>query len=119
MLCRERACRLVGRCPLSGCSYRSSRNRSRRPKRFHAALAVIIEDHERRLWYCAAATIGPDDELAAKYHLMATRAERRGAIADANVMIGPTGLCARLFRLSSFVSGAARPCRRCQREKPV
>src|SRR5260370_2557533 len=89
MLCRERACRLVGRCPLSGCSYRSSRNRSRRPKTFHAALAVIIEDHERRLWYCAAATIGPDDELAAKYHLMATRAERRGGHPEANTMIGP------------------------------
>src|SRR5258708_37803481 len=108
MLGRERACRLVGRCPLSGCSYRSSRNRSRRPKRFHAALAVIIEDHERRLWYCAAATIGPDDELAAKYHLMATRAERRGALPDGNERICPPGRGPTVFRFSCVVSAAAR-----------
>src|SRR5258708_38566604 len=102
MLCRERACRLVGRCPLSGCSYRSSRNRSRRPKRFHAALAVIIEDHERRLWYCAAATIGPDDELAAKYHPMATRAERRGGTAENADIVGPAGPCTHPFQVDCF-----------------
>jgi len=49
-------------------------------QRVHAALAGIIEDQDRRLWHRAAATIGPDDELAAEHDLMATRARRRGAM---------------------------------------
>jgi DNA-binding CsgD family transcriptional regulator len=49
----------------------------------HAVLAAIIEDQDRRLWHRAAATIGPDDQLAAEHDLMATRAQRRGAIATA------------------------------------
>src|SRR6201991_1038349 len=48
--------------------------------RVHAALAAIIGDQDRRLWHRAAATIGPDDELAAEHDLMATRARRRGAM---------------------------------------
>ena len=52
-------------------------------QRVHAALAAIIEDQDRRLWHRAAATIGPDDKLAAEHDLMATRAQRRGAMAMA------------------------------------
>jgi DNA-binding CsgD family transcriptional regulator len=52
-------------------------------QRVHAALAAIIEDQDRRLWHRAAATIGPDDELAAEHDLMAARARRRGAMATA------------------------------------
>jgi len=51
--------------------------------RIHAALATIIEDQNRRLWHRAAATIGPDDELAAEHDLMAIRARRRGSVAMA------------------------------------
>jgi DNA-binding CsgD family transcriptional regulator len=50
-------------------------------QRVHAALAAIIDDQDRRLWHRAAATIGPDDALAAEHDLMATRALRRGSIA--------------------------------------
>ncbi|WP_246667642.1 AAA family ATPase [Bradyrhizobium macuxiense] len=49
-------------------------------KKVHAALAAIIEDQDRRLWHRAAATIGPDDELAVEHDLMATRVLRRGAL---------------------------------------
>jgi len=53
-------------------------------QRIHVALAAIIKDQlDRRLWHRAAATIGPDDELAAEHDLMATRAQRRGAVAMA------------------------------------
>ena len=53
-------------------------------QRIHAALAAIIKDQlDRRLWHLAAATIGPDDELAAEHDLMAVRAQRRGAVAMA------------------------------------
>src|SRR5262249_48313551 len=47
-------------------------------QKVHAALAAVIEDQDRRLWHRAAATIGPDDELAAEHDLMAARAQRRG-----------------------------------------
>src|SRR5262249_44915886 len=53
-------------------------------QKVHAALAAIIEDQDRRLWHRAAATIGPDDDLAAEYDLMAARAQRRGSLALAN-----------------------------------
>src|SRR5262249_1673956 len=53
-------------------------------QRVHAALAAIIEDQDRRLRHRAAATIGPDDELAGEYDLMAARAQRRGSLALAN-----------------------------------
>jgi DNA-binding CsgD family transcriptional regulator/tetratricopeptide (TPR) repeat protein len=53
-------------------------------QRIHAALASIIKDQlDRRLWHRAAATIGPDDELATEHDLMAARAQRRGAVAMA------------------------------------
>ena len=50
----------------------------------HAALAATIQDQlDRQLWHRAAATIGPDDELAGEYDRMAARALRRGAVAMA------------------------------------
>jgi len=53
-------------------------------QRIHAALAAVIQDQlDRRLWHRAAATIGPDDELAAEHDRMAARAQRRGAVAMA------------------------------------
>jgi DNA-binding CsgD family transcriptional regulator len=53
-------------------------------QRIHAALAAAIQDQlDRQLWHRAAATIGPDDELAAEHDRMATRALRKGAVAMA------------------------------------
>jgi DNA-binding CsgD family transcriptional regulator/tetratricopeptide (TPR) repeat protein len=53
-------------------------------QRIHAALAAVIRDQlDRQLWHRAAATIGPDDELAGEYDRMAGRALRRGAVAMA------------------------------------
>ncbi len=50
-------------------------------QRIHAALAAIIHDQlDRQLWHRAAATIGPDDELAGEHDRMAARAVRRGAV---------------------------------------
>ncbi|WP_338829251.1 ATP-binding protein [Bradyrhizobium sp. 27S5] len=53
-------------------------------QKIHAALARTIQDQlDRQLWHRAAATIGPDDELADEHDRMATRALRRGAVAMA------------------------------------
>ncbi len=53
-------------------------------QRIHAALASIIQDQlDRRLWHRAAATIGPDEQLAGEHDLMAARAQRRGAVSMA------------------------------------
>lgn len=53
-------------------------------QRIHAALAAAVHDQlDRHLWHRAAATIGPDDELAGEYDRMAARALRRGAVAMA------------------------------------
>jgi len=44
-------------------------------QRIHAALAATIQDQlDRQLWHRAAATIGPDDELATEHDRMAARA---------------------------------------------
>ena len=53
-------------------------------QRIHAALAETVKDElDRHLWHRAAATVGPDDELAGEYDRMAERALRRGAVAMA------------------------------------
>ncbi len=53
-------------------------------QKIHAALAATIQDQlDRQLWHRAAATIGPDDELAGEHDRMAARALRRGAVAMA------------------------------------
>ncbi len=52
--------------------------------RIHAALAEIVhQELDRHLWHRAAATIGPDEELAGEYDAMAGRALRKGAVAMA------------------------------------
>lgn len=52
--------------------------------RIHATLAAVIEDQlDRQLWHRAAASIGPDEELAIEHDRMAARALRRGAVAMA------------------------------------
>ena len=52
--------------------------------RIHAALAAIVhQELDRHLWHRAAATIGPDEELAGEYDTMAGRALRKGAVAMA------------------------------------
>lgn len=53
-------------------------------QRIHAALAAVIDDQlDRQLWHRAAATIGPDEELAIEHDRMAMRALRKGAVAMA------------------------------------
>jgi DNA-binding CsgD family transcriptional regulator len=53
-------------------------------QKIHAALAATIQDQlDRQLWHRAAATIGPDEELASEHDRMAARALRRGAVAMA------------------------------------
>jgi DNA-binding CsgD family transcriptional regulator len=53
-------------------------------QKIHAALAAAIQGQlDRQLWHRAAATIGPDDELASEHDRMAMRALRRGAVAMA------------------------------------
>ncbi|WP_454625077.1 AAA family ATPase [Bradyrhizobium cenepequi] len=53
-------------------------------QKIHAALAAIIQDQpDRRVWHRAAATLGPDDELAAEHDRMAARAQRRGSVVTA------------------------------------
>jgi DNA-binding CsgD family transcriptional regulator len=86
-------------------------------QRVHAALAASIEDQDRRLWHRAAATIGPDDELAAEHDLMATRAQRRGAVATAievlqiaaRVSSTPKARRDRLLRAAEFAADLGRP----------
>lgn len=83
----------------------------------HAALAAIIEDQDRRLWHRAAATIGPDDELAAEHDLMAARAQRRGSVAMAiDILQIATKLSntaearrKRLLRAAEFAADLERP----------
>lgn len=48
-------------------------------QRIHAALAATIRDQlDRQLWHRAAATIGPDEELAGEHDNMAARGSRYG-----------------------------------------
>jgi hypothetical protein len=52
--------------------------------RVHATLAAVIQGQlDRQLWHRAAATIGPDEDLALEHDRMAARALRRGAVAMA------------------------------------
>ncbi len=47
----------------------------------HAALATVLAGQpDRRSWHLAAATIGPDEQVASALDQVATRAERRGAV---------------------------------------
>jgi DNA-binding CsgD family transcriptional regulator len=47
----------------------------------HAALAEVLAGQpERRVWHRAAASVGPDEQVAAELEATAVRAEQRGAI---------------------------------------
>src|SRR6516165_8798956 len=86
-------------------------------QRVHDALAAIIEDQDRRLWHRAAATIGPDDELAAELDLMAARAQRRGSVAMAIDILQIAAKLSRtaearrerLLRAAEFAADLGRP----------
>jgi hypothetical protein len=86
-------------------------------QKVHDALAAIIEDQDRRLWHRAAATIGPDDELAAELDLMAVGAQRRGSVAmaiDTLQIAAKRSSTAqarreRLLRAAEFAADLARP----------
>jgi DNA-binding CsgD family transcriptional regulator len=87
-------------------------------QRTHAALAAIIDDQlDRQLWHRAAATIGPDEELAGEHDRMAARAVRRGAVAMAiEVLENAARLsstakakCERLLRAAELAADLGQP----------
>jgi DNA-binding CsgD family transcriptional regulator len=87
-------------------------------QRIHAALAATIHDQlDRQLWHRAAATIGPDEELAVEHDRMAARAVRRGAVAMAiEVLENAARLsstartrCDRLLRAAELAADLGKP----------
>ena len=68
-----------------------------------ACCRSFTDQLDRQLWHRAAATIGPDDELAGEYDLMAARALRRGAVAMAIEVLESAA------RLSSTAKAERRP----------
>ncbi|WP_454651121.1 helix-turn-helix transcriptional regulator [Bradyrhizobium liaoningense] len=84
----------------------------------HAALAVIIDNQlDRQLWHRAAATIGPDEELAGEHDRMAARAVRRGAVAmaievleiAARLSSTAKAKCDRLLRAAELAADLGQP----------
>jgi DNA-binding CsgD family transcriptional regulator/tetratricopeptide (TPR) repeat protein len=70
----------------------------------HAALAEVLAGQpDRRAWHAAAATLGPDEEVASELEQLASRAARRGATIDA---------VAALERAAALSDDAARRCER-------
>ncbi len=53
-------------------------------KSAHAALAAVLDAQpDRAIWHRAAATVGPDEALAAELDTTAARSQRRGAVQSA------------------------------------
>ncbi|CAA9426105.1 MAG: hypothetical protein AVDCRST_MAG03-2904 [uncultured Rubrobacteraceae bacterium] len=70
----------------------------------HAALAEVLSGQpDRRAWHAAAATLGPNEEVASELEQLASRAERRGATIVA---------VAALERAAELSDDAARRCGR-------
>ena len=53
----------------------------------HAALTEVIDDPDRHAWHRSAATLGRDDEVAQEVAAMAGRAQRRGSILQASLLL--------------------------------
>jgi len=84
----------------------------------HTALAdVLAGQPERRVWHRAAASVGPDEQVAAELDAAAARAGRRGAVEvaidaltrAAQLSDGPASRGRRLLRAASMAFGSGRP----------
>ena len=77
---------------------------SARRRATHAALAEVLSGQpDRRVWHAAAATFGPDEEVASELDQLASRVERRGAT---------VGAVAALERAAALSHDAVRCCER-------
>jgi len=106
--------RLVFRHPLvRSATYQAASPSHRRAA--HAALAEVLADQpDRRVWHRAAATLGPDEQVAAELDEAAARAGRRGA---ARVAIDALTGAAELS-MSPASRPAAGRTRRVRRTRP-
>ena len=84
----------------------------------HAALwQVLAGQPDRRVWHRAAATLGPDEEVAAELDAAAARAERRGAVTvaisalqrAAELSESPASRGSRLLRAAAMAFEFGRP----------
>ena len=84
----------------------------------HAALArVLVDDPDRRVWHRAAASAGPDEEVAAQLEAAAARAQRHGGIEAAATALeraaslssDPARRAQRLLRAAEFAAEMGRP----------